>query len=105
LNGERIYYVNHDKSAEPTTRRGPAAEPSRVAKALGHPARVATKNGSRVVSACVRADRRRMPLARRRVAHLKVLKEAGSSGRIDARARYCVNPAPCARLKDFIGGL
>ena len=80
-----------------------------LAKALGHPARVAimrllVARGECVCGAIVDE----LPLAQATVSqHLKVLKDAGLvQGEIDGpRVCYCVNPAAVRRLKDLIGGL
>ena len=80
-----------------------------LAKALGHPARVAILKllmgrGECVCGAIVDE----LPLAQATVSqHLKVLKDAGLiQGEIDGpRVCYCVNPAAVRRLKDLIGGL
>jgi ArsR family transcriptional regulator len=84
-------------------------ELARLAKAMGHPARVAIlklliARGECVCGAIVDE----LPLAQATVSqHLKVLKGAGLiQGEIDGpRVCYCVNPAAVRRLKDIIGGL
>ena len=81
----------------------------RLAKALGHPARVAIlklliARGECVCGAIVDE----LPLAQATVSqHLKVLKEAGLvQGEIDGpRVCYCINPSGVRRLKELIGGL
>ena len=94
-----------------TTRSGRAAdtELARLAKALGHPARVAILKMLIARGECVcGAIVEELPLAQATVSqHLKVLKEAGLvMGEIDGpRVCYCVNPAAVRRLKDIIGGL
>jgi len=80
-----------------------------LAKALGHPARVAILKlligrGECVCGAIVDE----LPLAQATVSqHLKVLKDAGLvQGEIDGpRVCYCVNPAAIRRLNDLVGGL
>ena len=78
----------------------------RMAKALGHPARVAILRMLAASGDCqcsVIVDR--LPLAQATVSqHLKVLKEAGLiRGTIDPpRVCYCVNPETVARLKSLI---
>lgn len=97
-----------------TTRRKGAAkdadlELATLAKALGHPARVAivrhlTTSGECVCGAIVE----KLPLAQATVSqHLKVLKDAGLiQGEVDGpRVCYCVNPAMVKRLKELIASL
>ena len=80
-----------------------------LAKALGHPARVAIMRLLMARGECVcGAIVDELPLAQATVSqHLKVLKDAGLvQGEIDGpRVCYCVNPAAVRRLKDLIGGL
>lgn len=84
-------------------------ELARMAKALGHPARVEIlklllERGDCQCGLIVE----RMPLAQATVSqHLKVLKNAGLvRGRIDPpRICYCVNPQAVARLKALVAGL
>lgn len=84
-------------------------ELARLAKALGHPARVEIlklllERGDCQCGAIVD----RLPLAQATVSqHLKVLKNAGLvRGTIDPpRVCYCVNPAAIARLKALVAGL
>jgi ArsR family transcriptional regulator len=95
----------------PKSRSNPTAglELAKMAKALGHPARVAIlqlliARGECVCGAIVDE----LPLAQATVSqHLKVLKDAGLiQGEIDGpRVCYCVNPAAVRRLKELIGGL
>ena len=87
----------------------PGEELAKLAKALGHPARVQIlemliERGDCQCSVIVD----RLPLAQATVSqHLKVLKEAGLiRGEIDPpRVCYCVNPPAVARLKALIAGL
>ena len=82
---------------------------AKMARALGHPARVAivrilTESGSCVCGDIVD----RLPLAQATVSqHLKVLKEADLiRGDIDPpRVCYCVNPKAVEKLKTLIGEL
>jgi len=84
-------------------------ELARLAKALGHPARVAilkllVARGECVCGAIVDE----LPLAQATVSqHLKVLKDAGLvQGEIDGpRVCYCIDPAGIRRIKDLVGGL
>ena len=82
---------------------------ARMAKALGHPARVAIMRLLIARGACVcGAIVDELPLAQATVSqHLKVLKDAGLvQGEIDGpRVCYCVNPAAVRRLKDLVGSL
>ncbi len=95
------------KAARPS--RSVDTDMARLAKAIGHPARVAIlklliARGECVCGAIVDE----LPLAQATVSqHLKVLKEAGLvQGEIDGpRVCYCVNPAGVRRLKELIGGL
>jgi ArsR family transcriptional regulator len=82
---------------------------ARMAKALGHPARVAILRMLAASGEChcqVIVDQ--LPLAQATVSqHLKVLKQAGLiRGDIDPpRVCYCVNPEAVERLKTMIGEL
>ena len=80
-----------------------------MAKALGHPARVAIMRLLIVRGECVcGAIVDELPLAQATVSqHLKVLKAAGLvQGEIDGpRVCYCVNPVAVRRFKELIGGL
>jgi DNA-binding HxlR family transcriptional regulator len=82
-------------------------ELARLAKALGHPARVAivrmlAEGGECVCGVIVS----RLPLAQATVSqHLKVLKEAGLiQGEIDPpRVCYCIHPEAVKRLQTLVG--
>ena len=82
------------------------AELAALAKALGHPARVAilrklARHGECVCGEIVEA----LPLAQATVSqHLKVLKEAGLiQGEIDGpRVCYCVNPRMLERFRQLV---
>ena len=84
-------------------------ELARLAKALGHPARVAivrmlAEGGECVCGAIVS----RLPLAQATVSqHLKVLKEAGLiEGEIDPpRVCYCINLETVKRLQTLVGAI
>lgn len=82
-------------------------ELARLAKALGHPARVAIVRMLAEGGECVCGDIvSRLPLAQATVSqHLKVLKEAGLiEGEIDPpRVCYCVNPKIVRRLQTLVG--
>ena len=82
-------------------------ELSRLAKALGHPARVAIVRMLIESGECVCGDIvGRLPLAQATVSqHLKVLKEAGLvRGQIDPpRVCYCINPEAVKKLKTLVG--
>jgi ArsR family transcriptional regulator len=89
---------------------GPAdRETARLAKALGHPARVAIlrmllERGECVCGVIVEG----LPLAQATVSqHLKVLKDAGLvQGEVDGpRVCYCADPRAVRRLQDLIEGL
>jgi DNA-binding transcriptional ArsR family regulator len=84
-------------------------ELANLAKALGHPARVAilrqlAEEGTCLCGEIVDA----LPLAQATVSqHLKVLKEAGFvQGEIDGpRVCYCVNPKTLKRFRKLVDGL
>jgi ArsR family transcriptional regulator len=84
------------------------AELARLAKAVGHPARVAIL---RILAdgECVCGDIvSRLPLAQATVSqHLKVLKQAGLvQGEIDPpRVCYCIHPEALKRLQVLIGDI
>ena len=88
---------------------GEDAETARLARALGHPARVAIlrmliERGECICGQIVLG----LPLAQATVSqHLKVLKEAGLvRGEVDGpRVCYCVNPRIVGRLKALVGRL
>jgi ArsR family transcriptional regulator len=81
-------------------------ETARLAKALGHPARVAiarmlVKGGECVCGTIVAG----LPLSQATVSqHLKVLKQAGLiHGEIDGpRVCYCINPEALKRFKSLL---
>jgi ArsR family transcriptional regulator, arsenate/arsenite/antimonite-responsive transcriptional repressor len=85
------------------------AELARLAKALGHPARVAILRRLLYQGECVCGDIvSGLPLAQATVSqHLKVLKAAGLiSGEVDGpRVCYCVNPKAVMQIKNLIAGL
>ena len=82
-------------------------ELARLAKALGHPARVAIVRMLADGGECVCGEIvSRLPLAQATVSqHLKVLKEAGLiQGEIDPpRVCYCINPEALTRLQTLVG--
>jgi len=84
-------------------------ELARVAKALGHPARVAIVRLLARDGACICGDIvDRLPLAQATVSqHLKVLKEAGLiRGDVDPpRVCYCIDPQGLARAKALFAEL
>lgn len=79
---------------------------ARLAKALGHPARVAILKFLRASGDCqCGAIVDRLPLAQATVSqHLKILKSAGLiRGTIDPpRVCYCLNPEAIQRLKALV---
>jgi len=85
------------------------AELAQMAKALGHPARVAIVRLLIEQGNCICGDIvDRLPLAQATVSqHLKVLKEAGLiRGEIDPpRVCYCINPETVKRLKSLVAEL
>ena len=84
-------------------------ELARLAKALGHPARVAIVRMLAGGGECVCGDIvSRLPLAQATVSqHLKVLKQAGLiQGEIDPpRVCYCINPEAVKRLQTLVGDI
>lgn len=82
---------------------------ARLAKALGHPARVAILRLLLRRDACVCGEIvDELPLAQSTVSqHLKQLKEAGLiRGEIDGpRVCYCVEPTAIAQLRALVAGL
>ena len=102
----------------PTRRGGGAGRPpapasavdlelARLAKAMGHPARVAIVRMLAEGGECVCGEIvSRLPLAQATVSqHLKVLKDAGLiQGEIDPpRVCYCINPKAVERLQTLVG--
>lgn len=85
------------------------AELAGLAKAVGHPARVAILRLLARKNACVCGEIvDELPLAQSTVSqHLKVLKEAGLiQGEVDGpRICYCVDPRTLRRLKVLVAGL
>ena len=80
-----------------------------LAKAVGHPARVAILRLLARKTSCVCGEIvAELPLAQSTVSqHLKVLKEAGLiQGEVDGpRICYCVDPRALRRLKVLVAGL
>ena len=80
-----------------------------LAKALGHPARVAIVRMLAEGGECVCGDIvSRLPLAQATVSqHLKVLKQAGLiQGEIDPpRVCYCIQPETLKRLQTLVGDI
>ena len=103
---------NRPGPAEPAPPQGlpPAdADLARLAKALGHPARVAILRHLLRHGGCICGDLVELvPLAQSTVSqHLKVLREAGLlQGEIDGpRVCYCANRDTVWRLQQLIGDL
>jgi len=84
-------------------------ELARLAKALGHPARVQILRFLAGREGCLCGDIvEHLPLAQSTVSqHLKQLKESGLiRGEIDGpRVCYCIEPRALARLKQLVAGL
>lgn len=84
-------------------------ELARLAKAVGHPARVAILRLLARKNACVCGEIvDELPLAQSTVSqHLKVLKAAGLiQGEVDGpRVCYCIDPRTLRRLKVLVAGL
>lgn len=87
----------------------PDEEIARLAKALGHPARVKILRFLLEREECMAgAIADELPLAQSTVSqHLKVLREAGLiHGEVDgARICYCADPARLERLRTLLDGL
>ncbi len=84
-------------------------ELANLAKALGHPARVAILRQLAEAGTCICGELvDALPLAQATVSqHLKVLKEAGFvQGEIDGpRVCYCVNPKTVKRVRRLVDAL
>ena len=84
-------------------------ELANLAKALGHPARVAILRQLAEAGTCICGELvDALPLAQATVSqHLKVLKEAGFvQGEIDGpRVCYCVNPKTVKRFRKLVDDL
>jgi ArsR family transcriptional regulator len=84
-------------------------ELARLAKALGHPARVAIVRRLLAQGECVCGQIvSGLPLAQATVSqHLKVLKDSGLiQGEVDGpRVCYCVDPKAVKRIQELINGL
>ena len=95
------------KPAQATAGSAADTELARLAKALGHPARVAIVRMLADGGECVCGEIvSRLPLAQATVSqHLKVLKQAGLiQGEIDPpRVCYCINPEALKRLQALVG--
>ena len=82
---------------------------ARLAKALGHPARVAIIQHLAQVGTCISGDiANELPLARATVSqHLQELKAAGLiQGTIDGqKICYCLNPETMTMLRNLFGDL
>jgi ArsR family transcriptional regulator, arsenate/arsenite/antimonite-responsive transcriptional repressor len=93
----------------PVEGTGADEELARLAKAVGHPARVRILRLLVRREACVCGDIvDELPLAQSTVSqHLKVLKDAGLvRGDIDGpRVCYCIEPRALRRLKSLVGSL
>ena len=93
----------------PYTPTATDAELARLAKALGHPARVAILRRLLAQGECVCGQIvDGLPLAQPTVSqHLKVLKEAGLViGEVDGpRVCYCAHPKAVKRIQELIAGL
>ena len=91
------------------TAKSADTELARLAKALGHAARVAIVRMLAEGGECVCGEIvSRLPLAQATVSqHLKVLKDAGLiHGEIDPpRVCYCINPEKIERLKGLVSKL
>lgn len=93
----------------PTEGQEADVELAALAKAVGHPARVAILRLLARKNACVCGEIvDELPLAQSTVSqHLKVLKEAGLiQGEVDGpRICYCIDPRTLRRLKVLVAGL
>jgi len=84
-------------------------EVARLARALGHPHRVAILRYLRSCNACICGQIvERLPIAQSTVSqHLKKLKEAGwIQGEIEGpRTCYCINERALERFRELVKGL
>ena len=98
-----------DTAARPAAASGEERELARLAKAIGHPARVQILRFLAGRTVCMCGDIvDELPLAQSTVSqHLKILKEAGLiRGEVDApRVCYCLEPAALKRFKALVAGL
>jgi DNA-binding transcriptional ArsR family regulator len=98
-----------ETAVRPAAASGEERELARLAKAIGHPARVQILRFLAGRTACMCGDIvDELPLAQSTVSqHLKILKEAGLiRGEVDApRVCYCLEPAALKRFKDLVAGL
>ena len=106
----RTLRPNPDSTPDPALAgTGHDQELAQLAKALGHPARVAILKMLIARGDCICGEIvSELPLAQATVSqHLKVLKEAGLvQGEVDGpRVCYCVNPVAVRRLKRLIEAL
>ena len=115
----RIFTMNDKTSCHPHTDCCPPPAPAQapeqdselaqLAKALGHPARVAILRLLLARNECICGELcGEIPLAQSTISqHLKMMKEAGLiQGEVDGpRVCYCVNPGKLARLKALIAAL
>ncbi len=99
-------------SASPPALTGPTESDTQLAelaKAIGHPMRVAILRILSRTEGCVCGDLVAMlPIAQSTVSqHLKILKEAGLvQGEIDGpRTCYCIDPEGLRRLRVHVAGL
>lgn len=103
--------TSDDHAPDPRPLEGAEAEAdlARLAKALGHPARVQILRLLAGQETCMYGDiAELLPLAQSTVSqHLKVLKEAGLvRGTIDGpRVCYCIEPHELRRLKTLVAQL
>ena len=98
-----------DPDLRPIEGQAADAELAALAKAVGHPARVAILRLLTRKNACVCGEIvDELPLAQSTVSqHLKVLKGAGLiQGEVDGpRICYCIDPRVLRRLKVLVAGL
>jgi len=107
-----LVHITQRRKAKPAAKGAGTAldiELARLAKALGHPARVAIVRMLADGGECVCGDIvSRLPLAQATVSqHLKVLKQAGLiQGEIDPpRVCYCIHPEALKRLQALVGDI
>ena len=100
---------DHEQSLHGLTELDSEGELARLAKALGHPARVRIVRVLIDKRTCVAGELSdELPLAASTVSqHLKLLKEAGLiKGEVDGPRRcYCIDRGALERLKTLIGAL
>ena len=107
MNGDDRISIPLSENREPVTAKD--RDLAQLAKALGHPIRVAILRYLMRCGSCICGEIvDQLPVSQATVSqHLKVLREAGFlRGEIDGpRVCYCLNPEPIKRIQQLIGDL